>query len=93
MFASASACAAACQMFDHKDFRGESLTIESNRALPHLGAFNDRVSSIKVAPQCLLVAYADAQYAGATTTFSPGEHAALPDGWDDQISSARCNCR
>src|SRR2546430_2012557 len=30
MFVSASACAAACQMFDPKDFRGDALTIEIN---------------------------------------------------------------
>jgi hypothetical protein len=93
MLVSASAARAACQMFEHKDFTGEALTIDPNRALGHLGALNDRVSSIKVSTQCLLVAYADAQYVGATTTFGPGEYAALPDGWDDRISSARCNCR
>ena len=80
-------------MYDHKNFQGEALTIEKNRALSHLGALNDRVSSIKVAPQCLLVAYADPQFGGVTTTFSAGEHASLPAGWDDQISSARCTCR
>ena len=80
-------------MFEHRAFTGEFLTIDSNRALAQLGALNDRVSSIKVSSQCLLVAYADPQFTGATTTFSPGEHVALPEGWDDQISSARCNCR
>ena len=93
MIASASSAEAACLMFEHRDFAGASLTIDGNRGLAQLGTLNDRVSSIKVAAQCLLVAYTDAQFAGAMTTFSPGQHAALPEGWDDRISSARCNCR
>jgi beta/gamma crystallin len=93
ILASAARGEAGCQMFEHKGFVGDSVTIDSNRGLAQLGTLNDRVSSIKVSSQCLLVAYADARFAGATTTFSPGEHAALPEGWDDRISSARCNCR
>jgi hypothetical protein len=93
MLASASAAEASCEVFEHQHFAGESLTIASNRELARLGTLNDRISSIKVSSQCLLVAYADAQFAGATTTFSPGLHPALPEGWDDRISSARCNCR
>lgn len=84
---------AQCQLFDHKGFLGDSMTIGANQSRPHLGTLNDRVSSIKVSASCLLVAYADADYQGATTTFSPGEHASLIEGWDDQISSAHCNCR
>jgi hypothetical protein len=88
-----SAMAAPCEVFEHKNFTGGSIAIERNQSLPQLGALNDRVSSIKVAPQCLMVAYADEQYRGATTTFSQGEHSSLPDGWDDEISSLHCNCR
>lgn len=91
--AAASPADADCRMFEHKDFQGESVSLANNQSLNHLGSLNDRVSSIKVDPQCLLVAYADPEYAGATTAFSPGEHDSLPDGWDDRISSARCNCR
>ncbi len=93
LLASAPAAQASCQVFEHRDFGGESLTIDGNRGLAQLGTLNDRISSIKVSAGCLLVAFADAQFAGATTTFSPGQHAALPEGWDDRISSARCNCR
>jgi hypothetical protein len=84
---------AACNLYEHRDFLGASLTINDNQSLAHLGSLNDRVSSIIVSPGCLLVAYADPQFAGAVTTFSAGKHALLPDGWDDEISSARCNCR
>ena len=91
--ATATAANAECRMFEHKDFLGEVIVLGNNQSLSHLGALNDRVSSISVAQQCLLVAYADAEYAGATTAFSPGQHASMPDGWDDRISSARCNCR
>jgi hypothetical protein len=84
---------AACNLYEHRDFLGASLTINDNQALAHLGSLNDKVSSIIVSPGCLLVAYADPQFAGAVTTFSAGKHALLPDGWDDEISSARCNCR
>jgi len=84
---------AACSMYEHRQFLGASLTLDDNQVLAHLGSLNDRVSSIVVSPGCLLIAYADPQFAGATTTFSAGKHATLPDGWDDVISSARCNCR
>ena len=89
----APALGAACEVFEHKNFTGESMAIEGNQSLPRLGTLNDRVSSIKVAPRCLLVAYADENYRGAATTFSQGEHASLPHGWDDEISSLRCNCK
>jgi hypothetical protein len=91
--ASTQALGAACEVFEHRNFAGASLAIEGSQSLPRLGTLNDRVSSIKVAPQCLLVAYADEDYRGLATTFSQGEHASLPDGWDDEISSLRCNCR
>jgi hypothetical protein len=88
-----SAARAECRLFEHKSFLGGVVVLSNNQSLNHLGALNDRVSSIIVTPQCLLVAYADPEYQGATTAFSSGEHASLPDGWDDRISSARCNCR
>jgi hypothetical protein len=93
MLAAATPAKAECRMFEHKDFQGESVNLANNQSLNHLGSLNDRISSIRVTPQCLLVAYADPEFAGATTAFSAGEHGSLPDGWDDRISSARCNCR
>src|SRR5262249_28563948 len=89
----ASRAVASCSVYEHRDFLGEQLTIADNRSMEHLGSLNDRVSSIVVSPGCLLIAYADPRFAGATTTFSAGRHPTLPDGWDDQISSVRCNCR
>ena len=63
-------------LFEHKDFLGEVIVLGNNQSLSHLGTLNDRVSSISVAQQCLLVAYADAEYAGATTAFRPAcQHA------------------
>ena len=91
--AAASQAEAECRMFEHKEFQGDSVNLPNNQSMNHLGSLNDRVSSIKVSPQCLLVAYAEPEFAGATTAFSAGEHGSLPDGWDDRISSARCNCR
>lgn len=91
--AAAPAVGAACEIFEHRNFSGGSIAIERNQSLPRLGSLNDRVSSIRVASQCLLVAYADEDYRGITTTFGQGEHASLPAGWDDEISSLHCNCR
>lgn len=85
--------AAPCEIFEHKNFAGHSIAVAANQSLPRLGTLNDRVSSIKIASQCLLVAYADEDYRGMTTTFGPGDWEMLPDGWDDQISSLHCNCR
>ncbi len=93
LLAAAPSAEAGCSVYEHRDFLGATLTIENNQALAHLGNLNDRISSIVISPGCLLIAYADPEFAGAVTTFSAGKHATLPDGWDDQISSARCNCR
>ena len=71
--AAAQASAAPCEVFEHKNFSGPFIAIERNQSLPRLGALNDRVSSIKVGPQCLVVAFADEEYRGITTTFGPGE--------------------
>jgi len=91
--AAAPSAKAGCSVYEHRDFLGATLTIDDNQSLAHLGSLNDRVSSIVISPGCLMIAYADPQFSGAVTTFSAGRHATLPDGWDDQISSARCNCR
>lgn len=84
---------AACQIFEAPAFSGPAVTIADNGALSDLGSMNDKVSSVKIGPQCLMQAYADPNFKGAQTTFGPGEHPRLAEGWDDQISSARCNCR
>jgi Beta/Gamma crystallin len=91
--ATAPVAGADCEIFEHKDFGGQSIAIDGNRSLPRLGALNDRVSSVKVGPQCLMVAFAEEDYRGTTTTFGPGNYATLPEGWDDVISSLHCNCR
>ena len=91
--AGSPAVAAACEVFEHMNFTGESMAIERNQSMPRLGKLNDRISSAKVGPQCTMIAYADEEYKGAVTIFSPGEHATLPTGWDDQISSLRCSCQ
>jgi hypothetical protein len=93
LFAAAPSAEAGCSVYEDRDFLGATLTIEDNQSLAHLGSLNDRISSIVISPGCLLIAYADPEFAGAVTTFSAGKHPTLPDGWDDQISSARCNCR
>lgn len=84
---------AACQIFEGPAFSGPTVTITANGSQPDLGLMNDKVSSVKIGPLCLMQAYADPDFKGAQTTFGPGDHPRLADGWDDQISSARCNCR
>ena len=99
----AQALAAPCEVFEHKNFSGQFIALERNQSMPRLvgelghaqvgAALNDRVSSIKVGSQCLVVAFADEEYRGGTATFGPGEHPTMPEGWDNQISSLRCNCQ
>lgn len=84
---------AACQLYEHQGFTGQSFVLAENAVQANFGGMNDKVSSVRVSRQCLLVAFADPQFQGATTTFGPGEYTNLTEGWDDQISSARCNCR
>ena len=91
--AAAQALAAPCEVFEHKNFSGQFIALERNQSMARLGALNDRASSIKVDPQCLVVAFADEEYRGGTATFGPGEHPTMPEGWDNQISSLRCNCQ
>jgi hypothetical protein len=88
-----AAAAGACEVYEHKNYTGESMAIERNHSLPRLGSLNDRISSVKVGPQCTMIAYADEEYKGAVTIFSAGDHASLPAGWDDQISSLVCSCQ
>lgn len=84
---------AACQLYEHQGFTGQSFVLAENAVQANFGRMNDKVSSVRVSRQCLLVAFADPEFRGATTTFGPGEYTNLTEGWDDQISSARCNCR
>mgnify|MGYP000856856375 CR=1 FL=1 len=93
IFFAAARAHAACVVYEGPAFSGPNLTIADNAGRADLGAMNDKVSSVKVGPQCLMQAYADTEFKGAQTTFGPGNHPHLGEGWDDQISSARCNCR
>lgn len=89
----AASAHAACQVYEGQAFSGSAVTISDNASRADLGLMNDKVSSVKIGPQCLMQAYADPDFKGAQTTFGPGDHPRLIEGWDDQISSARCNCR
>lgn len=93
LITTAASAHAACEIFEGTAFSGPNLTISDNASRADLGAMNDKVSSVKIGPQCLMQAYADTEFKGAQTTFGPGNHSHLGEGWDDQISSARCNCR
>ena len=84
---------AACVLFEHAGFQGRTFEIKSNQALEALAEMDDKASSIRVGGACILIAYDQPGFKGPSRTWGPGDYASLPAGWNDVISSARCNCR
>ena len=83
-----------CILFEDPGFVGAKFVIVGNKPMPAMPAdFDNRASSIRVEPGCLLVAYHDPAFKGSTVTWGPGEYSRLPPDWNDVISSAQCNCR
>jgi hypothetical protein len=94
LLATAAQAGEACTAYENKSFAGERLALERNTSMPVLPkAMDDRISSVHVAPGCLLVGYADPKFKGPSQTWGPGDYTELPAGWDDVVSSLQCNCQ
>jgi hypothetical protein len=89
----AGAAMADCWLFEEKNFGGQSMQIKDNQVASQLGELDNKTSSVKVTPQCILIGYDLPGLAGPPQTWGPGQHPDLPPGWDDVISSAKCSCR
>ena len=82
-----------CTYYWDADFRGESATVADGGDVPWIGdRWNDRISSVRCAPQCALTAFEHIDHGGATTSFS-GENRFVGPHWNDRISSLRVTCR
>lgn len=83
-----------CIIYKDRQFQGHQLVIDGNTRMTSLaGDWDDAISSVKVAPLCLLVVFEHKDHQGPAETFGPGEWSQLPEGWDEQVSSLQCNCR
>ena len=83
-----------CIAYEDGNFEGISLALNMNQSLPNLAAnIDNRISSVRVRPGCILVGFADANFKGQSQTWGPGDYPTLPKGWDDVISSVQCSCR
>ena len=83
-----------CQLFKESNHTGPQLSVARNQSRTELEqGWDDEISSLKVAPGCLLVGFKEKGFRGANQTFGPGEYASMPEGWDNHISSVQCNCR
>jgi len=82
----------ACEMYEHVSFRGRVLPMASGQSVSFRNGqfWNDRVSSVRVAPGCSLVVYQHTRMRGASQEFFRNVRSVR--GWNDQISSAECIC-
>ena len=82
-----------CIVYENGNFDGTVLALNMNEYLPVLEtSIDNKLSSVRVRPGCILVAFADANFKGQSQTWGPGDYATLPKGWDDVISSVQCSC-
>lgn len=76
-------------LYEHGNYEGKRVRLtgdEAAMALTTLG--NDTASSIQIAGNYSVTAYADGNFSGSATTLT-GSAASLPSGWSDRISSVK----
>ncbi|RJG44756.1 MULTISPECIES: beta/gamma crystallin domain-containing protein [unclassified Mesorhizobium] len=83
---------AACVMYEHNNYRGRALPMQSGQAVSFRNGqfWNDRVTSIRVARGCTLMAYQHSRMRGNEREFNRDDHNI--GNWSDGISSAECYC-
>jgi hypothetical protein len=84
----------ACIMFEHANFGGRALEMESDDSVSFSRNqfWNDRVSSVMVRRGCTLVAYEHGRMGGESIEISRRIRSLDRGGWNDRISSAECVC-
>ena len=90
---SATTATADCWLFEHEAFQGQAFAMKANQVVDYLGDMDNKASSIRVGPGCLLIAHDLPGLQGPSQTWGPGDYSSLPVEWNDVISSAQCNCR
>ena len=92
--ATASQAGDQCVAYENGNFDGLTVALSMNQSLPVLAtSIDNKISSVRVRPGCILVGFADANFKGQSQTWGPGDYPTLPKGWDDVISSVQCSCR
>jgi hypothetical protein len=80
-------------MYKDANFGGSDFILEPNTQSSHLGWFNDKASSVRVARGCTLSVFYDSNFMGPSTSFSSGDYPFIGEYFNDRISSARVTCR
>ena len=82
-----------CVLYQHRDFSGQPYRLDANTQVNYVGnGFNDQASSASVPVGCRLHVYQHRDFGGDSRTFRSGHNAYFGDLWNDQVSSARCEC-
>ena len=82
-----------CWYYGEANFQGPRAEIVEGSAATSLGAdWNDRISSLTCHPLCTLTAYDGDNQSGAKKSFN-GDVRAIPEAWNDKISSMSVSCR
>ncbi|NET11898.1 MAG: hypothetical protein F6K08_03080 [Okeania sp. SIO1H6] len=79
-------------MYKHENYGGSDYLIRPNAKYRSLGWFNDKASSIRVAPGCSIKVYIDSDYDGPTKVFTESD-SYIGDFFNDEISSVKSRCR
>ena len=83
---------AGCALYEHINYGGQTFHMTEGQSYAYLGdAWNDRVSSVQVSPQCELVTYQHINYGGDRRAYASSV-SFVGNLWNDQISSAQCRC-
>lgn len=83
---------AACVIYEDARFGGDSYGFsETGQSSRYSRSWDDRVSSVRVAPGCRLTLWEDPNFRGSAITFE-GEVSFVGREWNDRASSSRCEC-
>jgi len=85
-------CARLYQNLKCSTCSGFRLEINPMDAVPHLQIFNNEISSLIVKPGCSLSAWEGQNFTGNMEIFTGGVDSLMTQGWNDRISSLKCNC-
>lgn len=85
------ASAAACAVYDRRDFDGERLEMAPDQSLSRLRRWNDRISSARIARGCRLTISEDWNFSGAQET-ATADIRYFGAEWSNRASSLACAC-
>ncbi len=91
--AAASAQANICAtLYEHENYSGASLNVFTNQSVSNVGHWwNDRVTSVQVAPGCQITLYEHVDFKGLPYTLWESSYN-VGELFNDQASSYSCSC-